>query len=285
MNLEYDDKINIDIARSMYLDSKNGHGARFNQFSKNLDYSHAYVVTNEDLRFSTSVKNANNARVLTVAASGEQPLFYLLGGAKHVDTFDITFCAKAVMDIKFAAIQQKLPYTEYKKLLSELYFNPNVSQSGTMQKLFKNMPSDSVKFIRGMNGCKIFNNGLAPESYQKNNLNNIEYDKLCDLVKSNMNFIWSDVAKIHTKLTTEYDIINLSNIFEWFPELMLPVLNNLHDNISIGGMVLIQSGHPIPFNKNVPLFLEAQKKFGSWAKVGMIHIHTTDNIAVLQRLR
>ena len=64
---------------------------RCGEFSR---YSEAYVITNEDLRESMGFMPKKCNHALTVAASGDHPLFASLYGAKHVDTFDISYNAK-----------------------------------------------------------------------------------------------------------------------------------------------------------------------------------------------
>ena len=73
-------------------------------------YSRAYVITNEDLRYSLQFMPKETNRALTVAASGDHPLFCSLYGAKYVDTFDISYNAKCVMDIKVAALRNNFDF-------------------------------------------------------------------------------------------------------------------------------------------------------------------------------
>ena len=59
----------------------------------------AYTISNENQRWATQVV-PNVKKVLTVAGSGDQALFYKLSGATIIDTFDITCNARAIQDIK-----------------------------------------------------------------------------------------------------------------------------------------------------------------------------------------
>lgn len=60
------------------------------------EYSPAYVVTNENLRTIKDFMPQNCNRALTVAWSGDHPLFCSLYGAKYVDTFDVTINAECI---------------------------------------------------------------------------------------------------------------------------------------------------------------------------------------------
>ena len=68
--------------------------AFFSQFSL------AYIATNENIRYEIGLTETNKKSILTIAGSGDQPIFYSLNGAKDIDTFDISFCSKVIMDIK-----------------------------------------------------------------------------------------------------------------------------------------------------------------------------------------
>ena len=95
--------ININEARSKYnLQSGQYLGESQDKFAT---YSHAYVTSNENLPMIMSEMRPCNKTVLTVAGSGDQPMFFMLYGASLVDTFDLSYCAKVMMDIKTAAIQ------------------------------------------------------------------------------------------------------------------------------------------------------------------------------------
>ena len=101
------------------------------------EYSPAYVVTNESLTTSMywMPKNCNSA--LTVAASGDHPFWCSLFGIKHVDTFDISYNAKCIMDIKTAALGC-LDYFQYIKLLENLNKCRDVTNVPYMKNILKN---------------------------------------------------------------------------------------------------------------------------------------------------
>ena len=112
-----------------------------------------------------------------------------------------------------------------------------------------------------------------------------EYATLQKKLTGYFNFIWSDVADLHTHLTTEYDVINLSNIFEWAPDLMLPTLQNLRNNVRPGGYILVQTGRGLPIGKNMDKFLQASNVVQEWAKMD-IHEHINDiKVIILERTR
>ena len=52
-------------------------------------------------------------------------MFYRAYGAKDVDSFDISYCAKAMMDMKTAAIR-KMDLREYYKFIHKVYHAKNL---------------------------------------------------------------------------------------------------------------------------------------------------------------
>ncbi|MBQ2859351.1 MAG: DUF3419 family protein [Alphaproteobacteria bacterium] len=277
---------NLDAARATYGNPNYEYGTRYLAWPGHpLDYSHAYVVSNENLRHTTALTRDMGRKVLTVAGSGEQPLFYTLNGATHIDTFDISYCARAIMDIKTQAIKSGMPYEQYVQLLTDLHNAPCASQVKGMADILPKIPAHSAKFVRGMDGYRIFGNGLAPENYKKEMISGDEYATLQKKLPRHFNFIWSDVASLHTHLNTEYDVINLSNIFEWTPDIIMSTLNNLRGHVRPGGYILVQTGCGMSIGKNIDKFINAQQILKEWAKIG-IHEHDRDTqVVIMERTR
>lgn len=204
-------------------------------FSK---YSPAFVMSNEPLRFETAITpNAQN--VLTVAASGDQALFYKLSGAKHIDTFDISYCARVIQDIKTAVISE-LPYTEYEPLLNDLFRTTNALNIKQIKAISHKIPSPCIEFMRAMIGHNIFNYGTAPIFLRTNLPTKKEYAFIRSQVNKPFNFIWTDILDLHTKLNKQYDVINLSNISDYMtPTMVIRIIKNLEPFLSINGSVII----------------------------------------------
>lgn len=175
-------------------------------------YSNAYVATNEDLRNTLLYmpKNINNA--LTVAASGDHPMFTKIYGANNIDTFDISFNAQLIMDIKTNAVSL-LNYEEYCKLLKQLYSSEDILNIKKMPKIIKKLSSFEQMYISEMRKKPLFNKQLNFSSLYLPTES--EFMKMKQIIKEPFNFIWSDLQTLHTKLTKTYDFIHLSNIFDY----------------------------------------------------------------------
>lgn len=277
---------NLNVARASYGKPDYKFGTMYLPWPGNpMEYSHAYVVSNENLRHTTGLTRDMGRKVLTVAGSGEQPLFYTLNGATQIDTFDISYCARAIMDIKTQAIKSGMPYEQYVQLLTDLHNAPSASQVKGISSILPRIPAHSAKLIRGMDGYRIFGNGLRPEYYATEMISADEYATLQKKLSGHFNFIWSNVADLHTHLTTEYDVINLSNIFEWVPELIQPTLQNLRNYVRPGGYILAQTGCSIPISKNMAAYVKASKAFKEWARMGINKQERDDQIIILERTR
>lgn len=113
--------------------------------ARGAQYCRAYHTTNEPITDWLSLAPVKNPRVLTVAASGDQPLLYAASGASHVDTFDITVNACAVMDFKTSALDTVANFTEYQDNVQNLIHLDELDKIGTRQhntfmRIVENMP-------------------------------------------------------------------------------------------------------------------------------------------------
>ncbi len=184
----------------------------FGRFADNFGcFSPAYTISNEYLSEAMEILKPRGKSVLTVAASGDQAFFYKINGATRVDTFDISYCAQVMMNVKTAAVQT-LNYSEYKKFLDSIKLSAvDVSSVSEFSKISTVLPEDTKRFLETMRGQRYrFNAG-----YNFNPMTAAQYKKLRASVKGPFNFIWSDVMGLSDKLTQKYDQIYLSNIFQY----------------------------------------------------------------------
>lgn len=283
----YTPVLNIKNAQSEYINGEKS-GNFYNPTLGFSYYSPSYVLTNEDIRWVSNLTNGNGKRVLTVAASGDHPMFYAMRGATDIDTFDISFCAKVAMDIKTAAIK-KLSRDQYIQLLDNMHNAKDMSQIPYITELMPNIPQNSAYFIQQMNNYPIFSNGLNPSSYQEIIPTDAEYDQMRNAVQKPFKFIWTDIKSLHTHLLHEYDIINLSNIFEYMtPQQIHQTLAALRCHVRRGGTIIAQTGS-WGIHRNNRAYYDASQKFKRWARVGYIRQDknkaNSEMIVILQRTR
>lgn len=205
------------------------------------EYSPAYLGTNEDLRNSMQLVPANCNRALTVAASGDHPLFCSLYGAKHVDTFDISYNAKCLMDIKTEAVKN-LNHDDYISLIKNLNQCYDVIKVPHMDKILNKLSVVESEYMCSMNGVQLFNH----ETWGQDNYYYLpakrEYDRLKTIVKTPYNFIMTDISSLSFYLTESYDFIHLSNIFDYIlsPGHQAAILYGLFKHLNIKGKIIIE---------------------------------------------
>ena len=198
----------------------------------------AYTISNENQRWATkAIPNVN--KVLTVAGSGDQALFYKLAGAKIIDTFDITPNAIAIQDIKFAAINV-LSRQNYKDLLVELYHTNQITSIPQMRQLNPVLSKRARFIIATQKLQRMFCAGLDANAYPDNIPTNDEYNQLKTMVDKPLKFIETDLEYLPEKLTTKYDVINISNIFDYHYDAKTQafILANLADHLNVGGRIV-----------------------------------------------
>ena len=278
---------NIKDARAEFMTLRNG-VAVHKQTDMFSPYSPAWLITNEDIRWVSGTTSDEAKRVLTVCGSGDHPIFYAMNGAQNVDTFDLSFCAKALMDIKTTAIQ-KMSYEDYVPFLYDLYYK-TPDELPTLQRMLGDMPRDTAYFIKNMGNCMMFSHACNPDSYKEHLPTAREYAQIQRKIHKPFNFIWSDLCQVNTKLTGEYDVINLSNILDYIqkPETVHNILETMGKRLRPGGWMIAQNGG-FGISKHHNTYYTASKKFESWARIGTLpkekNKANTELIAVLQRVR
>ncbi len=271
----------FDAARKGFTASGLYAGSVDNSFSK---YSPAYSVTNENLRPVTGLKSTKNARVLTIAGSGDSPIFYRIAGAKHVDTFDLSYCAKAVMDIKTAAISV-LSYKQYLEMLHELHDTSSVNEVSAFPKIENELSGNVKNFLIGMDGCRIFGNGLRPKNYIEHLPTAEEYSRMQQTIKKPFNFRWADITEVHKTLDTNYDVMNLSNVFQYMNnvEIITNTLESLRPHLTENGMIAVYTTWFIR-NSEYDNYVKVQENIKEWAEFKMLKSARQETL-ILQKLK
>lgn len=234
-------------------------------------YSMAYVITNENLRQSISFMPNKCNRALTVAASGDHPLFCSLHGAKYVDTFDISYNAKCIMDIKTSAIKC-LEYIAYIDLLKNLHWCENIKHVPDMQYISMMMPAPEWKYLCAMTGYPVFYAGIGIKDDNAHLVTEQEYNKMRQIVKGHYNFIMTDIGDLSNHLTESYDFIHLSNILDYKYAMgaKFRTLYPLLKHVTVGGRIVChnligrawEDIHPLEYFERILNMFET-KHFGS----------------------
>lgn len=229
----------------------------FRNFCALPQYAAAYPITNEPIEQWISLTPAKNPRVLTVAASGDQPLMYAAAGAAHVDTFDITVNACAMMDFKTTALQS-MNYEQYIntiKLFEERLGRLTQNDIKRISAVVRQMPDRTrdlmTKIIKKPMYALRYVYGEPPFP------DNADlYSQIRRNVHAPFNFIWSDLINVTNYIHDKYDIINLSNIFDfyvWYQNksqmTVCKTIYKLWPYLNKGGYILCTTRH----NKHIKL--------------------------------
>lgn len=255
------------------------------------EQSTAYITTNEDLRMAMGfclMKDCN--RALTVAASGDHPLFCSLYGAKEVDTFDISYNAKLIMDIKTVAIGL-LNRDEYARMLENLWWRDDALTAPFMDKVSAKLPAEEYEYLCSMRGTRLFNKGVWDSRDSKYLPADFEYKQLQKIIKKPYNFVQTDIVNLGAHLNQSYDFIHLSNIFDHIKNLESHwgIIQPLLKRLNVGGRLVSYSlfGYPKQFSKdsmkNTELVASILQDYNlKWYLTGLTSV---DTLAVFERVR
>ena len=272
--------IDYKLARSQY-DDKTGafvpNGGIGGAFAK---FSPAYLVSNEDLRSSMNLLQPRGADVLTVAGSGDQPIFYKLYGANNVDTFDISYSAKVMMDVKTAAIRM-LDNKQYRQMLVGINKSRGIADVPEYKTVQSMCTSDVQEFIRKMHGVEYYlRGGLWSDSAPFAS----EYDVLKKSVNGDFNFIWTDLDSLAGRLNKKYDQMYLSNILQYGCSMqrVSRIANDLSESLNPYGQIILQVSPYFVWDE-VEVYERLHNAVAKWANVRMVQ-SKTQCMCVLRKL-
>ena len=195
----------------------------------------AYAISNENQRWITS-RFQDAKRILTVTGSGDQAMFYTINGAAHVDTYDIALFARVIQDIKTTALKilNHAEYCELVESLCNMYGDYN--QAKHIEKILPHLPPASKDILNKHGKYARFNRGsMYPEHLPTAN----EYARMQATITQPYNFIHTPLNRLHEHISGQYDIINISNIFDtvdWREQLQ--IMSSLLPHLSVGGRIL-----------------------------------------------
>lgn len=194
-----------------------------------------YPFTTQNLKAQYSFFNLKDKEILTILGSGDQVLELLLSGATKIDTFDINPLAELYFKLKEASFKANITKEEYLNFFRYVDYpgfaktNRNCFNHDTYRNIEPNLDTDSKYFwsnlfleykpeiIREKN--RLFNADEYREKIFEKILNYYNYSNF-ELLKSKIrslefSFIESNLKELDSKLTHQYDFIDLSNIIRY----------------------------------------------------------------------
>ena len=188
-----------------------------------------YIYATENMKGYYSKLNLKNKRVLSICGSGDQVLNAYFYNAKKVIGFDLNKRAEFITRLKIAAIKEM----DYKEFLYFFGRRVNTGFDYAVYKKFKEKLDNKTRrfFDRlykefNYNGKKMVKSSYFRQrddfesplklinAYLKSRRNYLKMRKI--LEKKSFKFISENIKDIHKKLKEKVDIINLSNVPNYY---------------------------------------------------------------------
>ena len=191
-----------------------------------------FSFSNEDLKELFKNRRLKNKRVATVGSSGDQVLYSILKGCGDVTCIDANPCTQPYVELKLAAIknlsyEEFLDYFRYENILSHKYYSKISHDLSDYSKRFWDeilLNTDSslscylqmvlFKIFQSVSTYGDFTSTRDAMEYCNNKK---QYNNLKKALEDDINieFIQSSFDEFHEKLKGRYDLILLSNIYDY----------------------------------------------------------------------
>lgn len=182
-----------------------------------------FLFTNENIAgYLEQLGDMSGKDVLAVAGSGDHAFESLLHGANHVDTFDVNYLQKHVMELKSKMIKY-LPYNEFMRF----FFNKKYFFNCDIIRPIWNTFSPALRiflktYYKTKNEYMFRYRDAQSPFYTIDKISYIAdekaYEHLGKIMPDKIKFEHTDLLNIANKLDNIYDIILLSNISEYMYE-------------------------------------------------------------------
>lgn len=205
----------------------------YSQYNEMDEYSRIYQNTSENLKLCMPFLKGNYKKALLPTASGDHQLEAILNGINEITCFDLNRLAKYFTELKFCAIKnltrEEFIYFMYEDMLNKDIFNFLKSSldediSTFWKELYRNCNIEHIRYSLFRHLGIISENsvieGIDFSKYCAENfiryLEKSNYRLVQDkLEKANIEYIESNLLALPNILKEKYDLINLSNIYEY----------------------------------------------------------------------
>lgn len=182
-----------------------------------------FLFTNENIAgYLQQMNSVNGKKVLTVASSGDHAFECMLNGAQHIDTFDVNYLQKHIVELKSKMIKY-LPYFDFMRFFfdKQNFFNREIIKPiwhtfSPGLKIFLN------KYYRSGDSSMFRYRKSQSPYYNVDRITYIRdpaaYEHLGRIMPNNINFKRTDLTNITKQFEATYDTILLSNISEYMYE-------------------------------------------------------------------
>lgn len=214
----------------------------------NYTIDKAFAISNEHSEHLFKPFNLKGKKVLTVGSSGDQALNVILKGSKDITIIDANIFTRPFIEYKFAVIKT-FDYKTFSKIFIKpeffswkVYSKISHLLSKNVQTFFDTLMLDLSEdnYSNEFNARKLKEKMLFVDhrdrhsSFYKNELTYNKLQTLLNKTDVNISFITAELQKFPNVLKSKYDIIYLSNIFDYYKGSKAPlfekVLNKIYQN-------------------------------------------------------
>ncbi|MBD5389384.1 DUF3419 family protein [bacterium] len=203
----------LEAIKTFYGLKRRPHQGDIHQFAWN---SQVYAMSNENLRgYIADNPDMRGARVLSVCAAGDHAFESLLAGATRVDTFDINYMQKYVMELKMQMIRH-VPYDHF----MDFFFASKKFDRQIIRPIWSKLSLGARVFWRELCRDPSICMWAHYNNYDKSKCLSYvgdagAYNRLRDIMPDKINFVQSDVLNLAGQIDGKYDVVFLSNIMNY----------------------------------------------------------------------
>lgn len=179
-----------------------------------------YCFTNENVAASMRALGIpRGGRVLTVGASGDHMFEAYLSGASHVDMFDINLNQRHIIELKNHMIRD----LDYERFMDFFFSKLHFFNQEIIKPIYPKF-SDGLKsylaWIETSTRTQVFKfSGAHNPDFDVKNIsyvsNKDSYNHLKSILPEQISFVQSDISGLTANFSKKYDLIILSNIFDY----------------------------------------------------------------------
>ena len=205
----------------------------YNAYDDMTEYSRIYQNTSENIKLYMPFLNGNYKKALLPTASGDHQLEAILNGIDKITCADLNRLARYFTELKFSAIKnlsrEEFIYFMYEDMLNKEVFDflkDDLSEdiSCFWEELYKYCSVEDIRnsLFRYL-GCINENSSIQGIEFSKycaenftSYLEKSNYKLIQDrLENTTIEYIESNMLNLPQKINSKYDLINLTNIYEY----------------------------------------------------------------------
>lgn len=242
--------------------------------------SPAYVVSNECVREIVNFVQPAGKTALSVAGSGDFPLTLTAYDALCVDTFDISYNARVIMDIKTYMLRNKTQFVQYLHNLKVLKDSLDITSGECGEMVCRALTPKTLQYVKSMRGQRLF----LHDDYSAFLPSLDEFKNMQSKIVYPYNFVWTDLFNLSGHIENKtYDIVYLSNVLQYVydDDKLIKVLTGLTKHLNQDGTIVVDSLLPNRAHKRMVRYNKIRQNMPNWANF----VYDSKSEALFLRMR